>query len=57
LKKAVQVLFGALSTPGEPPKTLLCSFFEGAFDYIGPALVKKGLDKKRFATAQKKAQG
>jgi len=27
-------------------------FFEGAGDYIGPALVKKGLDKKRFAAAE-----
>ena len=26
-------------------------FFEGARDYIGPALVKKGLSKKRFAAA------
>jgi hypothetical protein len=26
-------------------------FFEGAADYIGPALVKKGLNKKRFAAA------
>ena len=26
-------------------------FFQGACDYIAPALVKKGLDKKRFAAA------
>ena len=26
-------------------------FFDGASDYIGPVLVKKGLDKKRFAAA------
>jgi len=26
-------------------------FFDGAFDYIGPALVKKGLSKKRVAQA------
>ena len=26
-------------------------FFDGAIDYIGPALIKKGLSKKRFALA------
>ena len=30
-------------------------FFDGACDYIGPALVKKGLDKKRFTTVLKRA--
>ena len=29
-------------------------FFKGASDYIGPALVKKGLSKKRFAAALSK---
>ena len=32
-------------------------FFIGAGDYIGPALVKKGLDKKRFAEALSWAAG
>jgi len=44
------VLWGVIDPKGaaEDPASF---FFDGASDYIGPALVKKGLDKKRFAKA------
>ena len=56
LKKALGLLkksgafWGIIDPKGEvtDPASL---FFESAGDYIGPALVKKGLDKKRFASA------
>ena len=42
--------WGIIDPKGEAPDPA-SYFFDGACDYIGPALIKKGLDKKRFAGA------
>ena len=44
--------WGIIDPNGEAEDPALF-FFDGARDYIGPALVKKGLTKKRFAAAEK----
>jgi len=51
-----QVLWGIIDPEGtaEDPAAF---FFEGASDYIGPALVRNGLTKKRFAAARSRASG
>ncbi|MDR1278026.1 MAG: hypothetical protein LBK02_04685 [Treponema sp.] len=56
LKKAINKLkkacaaspWGIIDPKGEAPDPA-AFFFEGASDYIGPGLIKKGLDKKRLA--------
>ena len=49
LKKSVK-FWGIIDPKGSADDPALL-FFEGAGDYIGPALVKKGLNKKRFSLA------
>ena len=56
IKKAVNLLkkssaFWGIIDPKGEAEDPASFFFEGAGDYIGPALVKKGLNKKRFAAA------
>jgi len=56
LKKALSALrksyrfCGIIDPKGSAPDPA-AFFFEGCCDYIGPALIKKGLNKKRFALA------
>ena len=55
-KKAIGLLkksgsFWGIIDPKGAAEDPASFFFDGAGDYIGPALVKKGLNKKRFATA------
>ena len=56
IKKAVGQLkknsaFWGIIDPRGAAEDPALFFFDGAFDYIGPALVKKGLTKKRFSGA------
>jgi len=60
LKKAIGMLkkiragcFWGIIDPKGAAEDPALFFFEGARDYIGPALMKKGLSKKRFADAEK----
>jgi len=55
LKKICAGSFWGIIDPKGAVEDPALFFFEGGSDYIGPALVKKGLDKKRFAVAQKAA--
>ena len=53
LLKNSAVFWGIIDPKGKVEDPALF-FFRGASDYIGPALVKKGLSKKRFAAALSK---
>ena len=53
LLKNSAVFWGIIDPKGKAEDPALF-FFMGAGDYIGPALVKKGLSKKRFAAALSK---
>ena len=64
LKKAVDAFkksragsFWGIIDPKGSAEDPALFFFEGARDYIGPALVKKGLGKKRFAAAENQTPG
>lgn len=51
LKKSRAGAFWGIIDPKGEAEDPAAFFFEGARDYIGPALVKKGVSKKRFAAA------
>ena len=51
LKKSRGSSFWGIIDPKGSAEDPAMLFFEGAGDYIGPVLVKKGLNKKRFAAA------
>ena len=58
LKKAIAQLkksaaFWGIIDPGGTAADPASFFFDGACDYIGPSLVKKGLDQKRLSAALK----
>ena len=53
LKKIRAASFWGIIDPNGDAEDPALFFFEGGRDYIGPALVKKGLKKKRFYAAEK----
>ena len=55
LKKNRAASFWGIIDPNGEAEDPALFFFEGGRDYIGPALVRKGLSKKRFAAAEKAA--